>query len=136
MEESTLWTVGSLLGCALLGAAGGALVLAQGSLTEAQFAAAMFVAMFVGPAMGLQLYRRGLGKATATAGACGALAVLAFFAIPVGASFGPDTDLGAISLFLVVAPMVAGAVSAGGALFLARGVDRYRSEHGLKHAPK
>lgn len=136
MEESTLWTSGSLLGCALLGAAGGAIVLAQGSLTEAQFAAAMFVAMFVGSAMGLQLYRRGLGLASATAGGSAGLAVLTFFAVPIGASFGPGTDLAAASLFLVVAPLVAGAVAAAGALLLARGVDRYRSEHGLKHAPK
>lgn len=135
MQPSTLWTACTIAGLAVLGAAGGLWVLAAGGFDEAQFAAALFVALFVSSVMGAQLYRRSLGQPVLVAGLAGGAGMLAFFAAPLWLIRDEVAPRGAFML-LAIAPLVTGALSAAGALFLARGVDRYRREHGMVHAPK
>lgn len=135
MQARTAWTGGSLGACGLAGAIGGGFAHVQGQLSEGQLAGALFVAIFSGAALGSQLYRRGLGRPTFVAAACAFLAMSAFFAVPLLLREGPPPAAYELLTLLVMAPLIAGASAAGGAAFLARGVDEYRAEHGLVHAP-
>ncbi|MEA3201275.1 MAG: hypothetical protein QOE90_2703 [Thermoplasmata archaeon] len=138
MQESTLWAVSSVAGLTVLGAAGGAAVVLTDNFTPAAFAAMMFAGMFLACGFAMQLYRRGHDYATLVGGLAGFLATFAFFATPVGIDLArgqsfPPLDL---AMLLVVPALVAGSLSAGGTLFLMRGVRRYRAKNGLIHAPQ
>ena len=138
MEESTLWAAGTVGGLAVLGASAGVAVALADAFTPPLFAAALFVAMFLACGMAMQLYRRGLDHSTLVGGLAGGLCVFAFFAAPVAvsvASGDPYDDLAGVATLLVVPALVAGGVSAGGTLFLASGVRRYREKNGMVHAP-
>lgn len=136
MDESTLWTWGVPVGMATLGLAGGGLMLATEAFTMPAMVAALFVDLFVASALAVQVHRRGLGRPTLVGGLAGGIGILAFFLVPLWPPFAAGADVAGEVTLLVFAPLVAGALSAGGSLFLARGVDRYRAEHGLVHAPK
>jgi len=135
LRTSTLWSLCTVAGLATLGAAGGVASWWRGDFSEARFASVLFVAMFVSSVMGAQLYRRALGRPVLVAGLAGFAGVLAFFAAPLWLARDAAAPRDALML-LVVAPLVSGAFSAAGALFLARGVERYRLRHGMRHAPK
>jgi hypothetical protein len=138
MDESDLWTFGVPAGLALLGGAGGALGLALG-VSAAGFAAAFFVATFLASGLAMQLYRRGSDRAVLVGSVSGALSMLAFFAVPIGASAATgvgDVDEAAAVMLLVVAPLAAGGIAGAGTLVLTDGVRRYRAQHGMRHAPR
>jgi len=138
MQESTLWAVTSVAGLTVLGGSAGAAVVLTDHLSPAAFAATMFAAIFLACGFAMQLYRRGHDYATLVGGLAGFLGTFAFFATPTavdlaqGQSF-PAADL---AMLLIVPALAAGALCAGGTLFLMRGVKRYRAKHGMIHAPQ
>lgn len=138
VQESTLWATGTVAGLAILGASAGSAVVLTSQLTPASFASALFIAIFLSCAFAMQLYRRGLDHSTLVGGLAGFASVFAFFAAPSAANLaqGYTVDLAGLATLLVVPALVAGAISAGGTLFLARGVRQYREKHGLVHAPR
>lgn len=136
MRAESVWTAASVSGMLVLGLAGGLVVAARGSLSAFGFASAFFVAIFVSSALALQLYRRSLGAPVLVGAVAGGVSMLAFVAAPLWIHRGPGLDLQGAAILLSVAPLAAGAFSAGGTLFLARGVDQYRARHGSRHAPK
>lgn len=138
MQESTAWTLGILVGLPLLAASAGATLIASGlAFGNIEFAALLFLAVFLAAGLALQVYRRDLGRPTYLAAGASALAVFAFFAAAlwVGAGEG-GVDARAAWLLLLAAPLAAGGIAGAGALVLARGVDAYRQEHGRIHAPR
>lgn len=165
MHESALWAWGTPIGLGVLGASAGLVLLAAPPdfLAAAAGAGAFlgsvfFVAVFLSCAFALQIYRRrgvsiplsgtaplagsrvgprGLDASPLVASASSALALFAFFAAPfaLDLSRGVPLDEQGALLLLVVVPLLAAAVSGAGALVLAGGVERYRAQHGLRHAP-
>ena len=148
MEDATLWTWCSLLGLFVLGGAvAAAFWAAPPSFTRTAAGATtllgglVFVDLFLASALGAQVYRRGGRGAPLVGAGSGALFVLGFFGTILGIGAWQDgglrsLDVPAAVIFLAVAPVMLAALSAGGTLFLADGVRRYRAEHGLKHAPR
>lgn len=138
MQESTLWAVGTVAGLAVLGASAGAAIVLPGSFTPAAFAAIMFGGIFLASGLAMQLYRRGHDYAVLVGGLSGFLGMFLFFATPIGVMLarGDGMPMGDVSLLLVVPALATGGAAAGGTLFLAHGVKRYRAKHGLVHAPQ
>lgn len=148
MDESRLWVAGSVAGLFLLGAVAGSTVgVAPPAFAATAVGARVFLALsiflvvFLACAFALQIYRRrsrfgsrDVRLAVATAALSAWSAAFAFFGAPLAAQGGATTP--EIIAFLVAAPLLAGALSAGGTAFLARGVDKYRAAHGMAHAPK
>ncbi|GEM_PF-3681681 len=138
MDESTLWALGSVAGLTVLGASAGAAVVLTGGFTPAAFSATLFGAIFLASGLAVQLYRRGKDYSTLVGGLGGFLSVFAFFATPIAVLLaqGDLPSTSEVWVVLLVPPLVAGAASAGGTLFLASGVRRYRAKNGLIHAPQ
>jgi hypothetical protein len=134
LAATTLATLG------VLAAAAGATMRLAGDLGMGELVAVLFVATFLGSASATQLFRRGLPGSTLLGALAAGTAVLAYFAFPflalstLGVLTPPDAH--AMATFLVVAPLVAAALGAMGAIVLQQGVRRYRAKHGLVHAPK
>src|SRR5581483_4394254 len=130
MEESTLWGAGTIVGLAILGASAGAAIVLPGGFSPGAFAATLFIAIFLASGFAMQLYRRGLDHAVLVGGLAGFAGVFAFFALPIGIELSDGTalDMTGVATLLIVPPLVAGARAAGGTLFLARGVKRYREK--------
>ena len=145
MQESTVWTWGTLSGLALFGATlAGAIYAAPPAFIQTQVGAESFLAgllffiLFLAPALAMQLYRRGHDHSTLVGGLGGAAFTFTFFGSIVAMSSvqaAGQLDVGASIMFVIVAPLIVGGLSASGTLYLARGVERYRAENGLKHAP-
>lgn len=137
MDEPAAWWIALLVGLPLLGASAGTLVaLGAWHYTPAALAGTFFVAAFLSSGLALQAYRRALGRPELLAGASGGLGVLAFFGAALALGPGVDADPLAALVLLGAAPVAAGAIAAAGASVLAKGVDRYRAEHGMRHAPR
>lgn len=136
MDRSLRWMLASGLGMLLAGAAGAYVLFAFAPFREPAFAAMLFVDMLAASFLGAQAHRRGLRGAVPTGALAGGLGILGFFAVPLALYADAGVDVGAV-LFLVGAASLFGvACGAGGTCFLARGVDRYRAEHGMRHAPR
>jgi hypothetical protein len=137
VQESTLWAVGTVAGLAVLGASAGAAVVLTDGLTPAAFAALLFADVFLASGFAMQLYRRGHDDSTLVGGLAGFLGTFAFFAAPVAVDLARGLAFAQadLALLLVVPALVSGALAAGGTLFLASGVRRYRARHGPRHAP-
>jgi hypothetical protein len=138
VDESTLWSVGTIAGLAVLGGALGAALVLTGHFDGAVFASVLFGTVFLSSGMAMQLYRRGADHASLVGGLAGFAATFAFFATPIAVralqeGFG---DPYGTAILLVVAPLVAGGLCAGGTLYLVEGVKRYRARNGMVHAPK
>ena len=145
MRRDLAWGLGAVGGLAALGGAvGGTLwaaspsVLATAGGTAAVGGAWFAVATFVGPALGLQLYRRGFAPSTAVSAAAAGAGVLAFEAAPLALALVTGVPLEGLRLVrgLVLEPLAAAGVAAAGARFLARGVRSYRAKHGIGQAPR
>jgi hypothetical protein len=137
MQESTLWAVGVVAGLTVLGASAGAAIVLTDHFTPAAFSAILFGAIFLTSGLAMQLYRRGHDYSTLVGGLAGLLSMLAFFGTPIAVMLarGDALPTGAVAVLLVVPALVNGAACAGGTLFLAHGVKRYRAKNGLVHAP-
>ena len=139
MDRSLRWMLGCGAGMLLGGAAAAYAWFALGTFREPAFAGMLFLVIVAASFLGAQAYRRGLRWAVPTGGLSAAMGILGFFAVPLGPPLlDPDSgiDLGAVAFLVGVAAAFAVACAAGGAYFLSRGVDRYRAEHGMVHAPR
>ena len=145
MEESTLWTWGTIGGLAVLGTALASVIYATPPAilrttagAVALLAGLLFLVLFLAPGFAMQLYRRGYDYSTLVGGAGGAAFTFCFFGTVVSLSFVQQPgalDVTGTVMLVVVAPLVVGGLCAAGTLFLSDGVRRYREQHGTAHAP-
>lgn len=129
-----------IVGLAILGASAGVTILVnqEGEFHNGELVALLSFSTFLSAVMGAQMYRRDLAGSTLVGALAGALSVMSFFAVPfyVMTQFGyePPTRQ-VLTMFVVIAPLIAFAISGAGTMVLAGGVRRYRAEHGMVHAP-
>jgi len=138
VDENTLWAVCTVAGLGILGAALGAGLVLTGHFDGAVFASVLFGTVFLSAGMSMQLYRRGADYSVLVGGLSGFAATFGFFATPIivrAAQEGFGDPYGT-AILCIVAPLVAGALSGGGTLYLVQGVKRYRAKNGLVHAPQ
>jgi hypothetical protein len=136
MDRSLRWTLVSGAGMLLAGAAGAYAWFSMATFREPAFAGMLFLVIVAASFLGAQAHRRGFRGAALTGAWSGGLGVLGFFGVPFLMWYDEGLDLAALAVIVGIALAFAAACSAGGAYFLARGVDRYRAEHGMAHAPR
>jgi hypothetical protein len=136
MDRSTAWTLALPAGMAAAGAAVGTAWLRLGTFREPQLAGLLAVAVVLACGFALQMYRRGMPRAVLAGGLGAGCAILGFFGAPIALAWNGGVDAAAALLFIVLLPLVAAGTAAGGTAYLARGVDRYRAQHGMAHAPR
>lgn len=139
MRRSTAWTAGILIGLPTASAlAANALYPKRGGFDTPEFVALLFLATMAASVSAAQMYRRRLGHPTIVGALAGAFSVFAFFGAILGrmALVLDGLDPPGVVMLLLVAPVVAGAMSALGTIHLEAGVRRYRRRHGSIHAPR
>jgi hypothetical protein len=145
VEESTLWTAGTIGGLSVLGTSLASVVYATPPAfvrtavgAEALLAGLLFLVLFLAPGLAMQLYRRGYDYSTLIGGAAGAAFTFCFFGTVVSLSTVQQPgalDVSGTVMLIIVAPIVVGGLCAAGTLFLSDGVRRYREQHGMTRAP-